>query len=190
MNDDLTLEDALQLFFTDDKVPDGDGGYSARWATLKMGAIPLAFPNTKGRQAALKLHDLHHIATGYGTDIAGEGQIGAWEVAGGCASHTAAWVLNLLVMAAGLVLAPRECFRAFVRGRQTRNLYRTPYAEALELGTVGALRDHLGLGAPASPALLPDALAFGFWSVVSVALQLVVAALVFGPLVALLWLLI
>jgi hypothetical protein len=35
---------------------------------LKMGPIPLGFPNSKARRRAVPLHDLHHLATGYATN--------------------------------------------------------------------------------------------------------------------------
>ena len=106
-------------------------GYTAKWAHFKLGPIPLAFPNTPSRQAALPMHDLHHLATGYPTTLVGEAEIGAWELGGGCGAHTAAWVLNGLAMAYGLVLAPRKVWRAFQRGRKSTNLYQRGWSNAL-----------------------------------------------------------
>lgn len=37
------------------------------------------FPNPPSRQIAVRLHDLHHVVTGYGTDPAGEAEVSAWE---------------------------------------------------------------------------------------------------------------
>jgi len=36
-------------------------------------------PNTPVHRWAIQMHDLHHVATGYGTDTVGEGEISAWE---------------------------------------------------------------------------------------------------------------
>jgi hypothetical protein len=52
-----------------------DGGYDARWVKVKLGAVPLWFPNTDARRRAVRLHDLHHLATGYETSLVGEAEI-------------------------------------------------------------------------------------------------------------------
>ncbi len=186
-SDELGLEEALKLFFDDDLVQDSEGGYNARWAKIKMGPLTLAFPNSASRVRALKLHDLHHIAAGYDTSFVGESEIGAWEIAGGCADHWPAWVLNLSAMAMGIFLAPLACLRAFARGRRTRNLYRTAYEDALAQGTVGKLRGFLDLEqSPARPKLA-DGLLYGFWSVVGLVLMLASTGLLLAPVAALVW---
>jgi hypothetical protein len=131
-----------------------DGGASQAWVDFKLGPIPMPFPNTAARRRAVRYHDLHHALTGYGTDILGEFEIGAWEVASGCADHWVAWQLNLAGMMAGLLVAPRRVLRAWRRGRQTRNLYRLPYDEALLGRRVGDVRHELGLDAPGTGALV------------------------------------
>jgi hypothetical protein len=52
-----------------------DGGYDAQWVKVKLGAVPLWFPNTDARRRAVRLHDLHHLATGYETSLVGEAEI-------------------------------------------------------------------------------------------------------------------
>jgi hypothetical protein len=123
-----------------------DGGYGAAWVKVKIAGrfVPL-FPNVAPRLRAVKLHDLHHIATGYDTSWTGEIEIAAWELASGCRSYLAAWVLNLGSLALGLVVAPRRLLRAWRRGRRSRNLYRGGFDEALLDRTVGQLRAELGL---------------------------------------------
>ena len=81
-----------------------DGGYGQRWVKLKLGPVPIWFPNTDGRRRAVRLHDLHHVATGYDTSLVGEAEIGAWELAMGCANYYAAWLLNAGAVAMGLFL--------------------------------------------------------------------------------------
>jgi hypothetical protein len=105
----------------------------------------VTFPNTRDRQRAIPLHDLHHVATGYGTDLVGEGEIGAWEIAAGCNS-LALYVLNGTVFLIGLVAHPIRTVRAFRRGWSHRTLYRDPitYDELLVL-TVAELRARLGV---------------------------------------------
>jgi len=120
--------------------------------------------------AAARLHDLHHIAAEYGTDWPGEGEIAAWEIASGCAGYHAAWLLNLGGFGAGLLIAPRRVFHAFLRGRRAKtNLYKNGVDESqLDEITVGMLRDELGLRAPTTSARSADVALFGLWCIPSI----------------------
>jgi ubiquinone biosynthesis protein Coq4 len=97
---------------------------------------------------SVRLHDLHHVLTGYDTDVLGEGEIGAFELAAGCADHLAAWYLNLNALAIALPLGPGRLLRAFARGRRSRCLYDREWDEALLEERVGALRGRLALAPP------------------------------------------
>lgn len=180
-----TLREARERYFETSGFD--ASGYDADWVRFRLGPIPIAFPNTTGRKAAVPRHDLHHVATGYGTDLAGEGEIGAWEIASGCAGARAALVLDLLVLAPALLAAPRRIYRAFVRGRHTRNLYSAPWPESLLDQPLGALRRELGLDAPAPRADRADRLAFAGCVARVLGLQLLIALVLIGPWVA--WLL-
>jgi ubiquinone biosynthesis protein COQ4 len=122
-----------------------DGGYGQRWVKVKLGLVPIWFLNTDGRRRAVRLHDLHHIATGYDTSLVGEAEIGAWELATGCADYYAAWLLNAAAVTMGVFLAPRRVWHAFERGRGCTNLYRVGFEDRWLDETVGALRERLGL---------------------------------------------
>lgn len=137
----MRVSEARQQYFAENGFD--ERGYTARWATFKLGPIPLAFPNTKSRQAALPIHDLHHVATGYATTFTGEAEIGAWELAGGCGPHLAAWILNGMATLMGLVIAPRRTVRAWRAGRKATNLYQTGWSNALLDLTVDELRAKL-----------------------------------------------
>lgn len=150
-----TLRQARARYFEENGFGD-DGGYSARWVKLKLGPFLYPFPNTKGRVRAVRYHDLHHIMTGYRTNWIGEFEISGWEVGGGCRDFHAAWVLNLSGMFAGLFLSPRRIFRAFVRGRHTRNLYGQTFDDALLDARVGEKRAELGLDRAAPAATAAD----------------------------------
>ncbi len=167
-DDGLTLGEARQRYFSANNFP-ADGGYEAVWADVKIEPIKTRIRNTAGRKRAVRFHDLHHVLTGYRTTFRGECEIGAWEVATGCADHRAAWVLNLSVFGNGLLFAPRAIWRAFARGRASRNLYRAAYDDALLSRQVGEARRELGLAEPARPAGLGDRLAFAGWSVAALA---------------------
>lgn len=122
-----------------------DGGDSLEWVPLKLWKLTIKIPNTEGRRKAVRLHDLHHVLTGYDTTWTGEAEIGAWELASGCLRWPAATLLNLTILAIGIVIAPVRLARAWARGRQTRNLYAEDGVEHLLPRTVVAMRGELGL---------------------------------------------
>lgn len=182
-DDGLSLREARAIYFRDNGFG-VDGGYAAKWVKFAVGPLAFSIPNTPSRVRAVRFHDLHHVVTRYATDWTGEAEIGAWEVASGCADHGAAWILNLYAMSIGLAIAPRAVWRAFLRGRRTRNLYRAPWSEDLLEGKVGELRERLGLqGESGAAATSGERLVFAGWSAVALALQLATTALLLAPFV-------
>lgn len=128
---------ALRADFLDEKAFD-DGEVVHKWIEwVKLGPIPIPIPNPPSRVQALKLHDVHHIVTGYGTDWIGEYEISGWEVGAGLHRNPVAWTFCLMGHTAGLVVCPRKTVRAFARGRRGRTffdqdpavVYATPLAE-------------------------------------------------------------
>ena len=160
-----------------------DGGYSARWVEVELGPIPLRIPNTKGRVRAVRYHDLHHVLTGYATDMHGESEISAWELGSNCRDFFAAWVLNGGAMGYGLLTCPRAVMAAFMRGLHSRNLYDRPFDQALLARTVGDLREELGLSRPPPPPSARDWLLFIVAALFGLALMAVPLMLV----AALIW---
>ncbi|HZH30969.1 MAG TPA: hypothetical protein VEY11_09410 [Pyrinomonadaceae bacterium] len=167
-NPESTLRDARERYFEINHFE--GGGYEEGWVKMRAGFIPIWFPNTVARVKAVKFHDIHHILTEYPTTWRGESEIGAWEVATGCAAHYQAWLLNLLAFSIGLVINPRGVYRAFMRGRRSRNLYRTKFSDELLARRVGDVRRELALDRAAAPPAHADRGAFVFWSLVSAAL--------------------
>ena len=104
-----------------------------------------SFPNEPARRRAVPLHDLHHVLTGYGTDVLGEAEIGAWELVAGCTS-VFLWWINASAVGVGLLLSPPRVLRAARKAVGQRSLYRhgVPYSALLEL-TVGDLRAQIGM---------------------------------------------
>lgn len=178
------LRRARQAYFDVNGFGD-DGGYSAKWVKLKFGPFSVSFPNTQARIRAVRFHDLHHVATEYPTDLEGEAEIGAWEVASSCAHHWAAWGLNLLAMSYGLWMCPRRLFRAFVRGRHSQNLYRREYEDVRLSQTVGELRADLQLAADSPAGSGADIAAFAGWGAVAAGLGLSLLAVGLLPLAVL-----
>lgn len=138
-----TMLEARRAYFRANGFGEG-GGYDDAWVDFKLGPVPLPFPNTPARVRAVRYHDLHHVLTGYDTDIIGEFEISAWEIAAGCKGYLAAWQLNLGGMLGGLLVAPRRTLRAFLRGRHSRTLYGAEL-EGLLGKSVSELRAHTGV---------------------------------------------
>jgi hypothetical protein len=183
---ELTLRDARAQYFAVNNF--GWGGYDDKWVKVEYGLLRFYFPNTKGRVKVVKYHDLHHILTEYGTSLSGETEIGAWEVATGCTRSLAAWLLNLSGFAWGLLINPKSAYKAFLRGRQSANLYHLPFNEELLSSRVGDLRQQLNLIGPIRPASIADNATFILWSLISIATLLGIIGLAVTPLILiLLW---
>jgi hypothetical protein len=182
---ELTLGEArARLFALSGFKP--DGGYEDAWVKLKLWRIPLAFPNTEGRRRAVRFHDLHHVLTEYPTTWRGEFEIAAWEVAGGVNRYWEGWLLDLLGFAAGLFVYPRSVYRAFVRGRRSRNLYFDRWDEGILARRVGEVRRGLGLEEAEARAAPGDRSAFAFWAGVSLLTYAAAGAVMLAPALALL----
>jgi hypothetical protein len=174
--DSLTLREARERYFAANDFG-ADGGYSLEWVPVKVGPLGFKIPNTLSRRRAVRYHDLHHTLTGYSTDFRGECEIAAWEVASGCADHRAAWFLNLSALGTGLLFMPGGVWRAFARGRNSGNLYRARFDDALLERRLGDVRRELRLDRAAPALRASDALAFAGWSVAGLALFAVQLAL-------------
>ena len=138
-----TMREARARYFADNDFGE-EGGYGEKWVDFKLGPIPFPFPNTPMRVRAVRYHDLHHVITGYDTDLRGELEIAAWEIAAGCRSFVVAWQLNLGGLAAGALFTPRRAFHAFLRGRRSESLYGKPFEPLLD-ATVGEVREQMGV---------------------------------------------
>lgn len=158
--DGMALLEARRLYFDANGFGE-DGGYSKRWFKVGWKWLALPLPNTASRVRAVRVHDLHHIATGYPTTWRGEAEIGAWELAGGCGDYGPAWLLNRYSFAVGLVIAPRRLWRAFLSGRHCKNLYVGDVSEDLLQESVGHLRYRLGLSDDVPGPGFADVRAFG-----------------------------
>jgi hypothetical protein len=157
--DDETLLRARARYFAANGFA-ADGGYDEPWVDFSLGPLAMPFPNTAARKHAVRYHDLHHVLTGYQTDIYGEAEISAWELAAGCRRAPAAWVLNLAGMALGVLIAPRRTWRAWLRGRHSQTLYQHAFGDALLSRSVGDLRRELGIDRQPTDARAADVLLF------------------------------
>jgi hypothetical protein len=129
--------------------------YDDAWTDASFVGIKFKVPNTKAHRVAIMLHDLHHVATGFGTDLVGEGEISAWEARRGLGAlglYVGGIVASGGLM--GLLLAPRRAARAWRGSSRAPSLF--PLCkerdfmeryEALLSMTVGELREKLGVPA-------------------------------------------
>lgn len=174
-SDTMTMRDARKVYFDVNGFGE-TGGYDDPWVDFKLGPIPMPFPNTKGRIDAVRYHDLHHLLTGYETDIVGEFEISAWEIAAGCKGYGAAWALNLGGIAGGLFRAPGRVFAAFVRGRRHRTIYGEDLDQVLDL-TVAEARARF-TRSTSTKATIADALLFALAAATGMIVGLMLFALV------------
>lgn len=101
--------------------------YDAPWVNVTVLGITVPTPNTRRRSWALRVHDLHHVATRFGTDLSGEAEITAWELRRGV-QELGLYVGAIVVTGAliGLLVAPRRTLRAFTAGGgSSASLYRS-----------------------------------------------------------------
>ena len=139
----LRVREARAIYFEENGFD--TSAYTEPTVPLRLFGIDAVLPNLASRKWAVPMHDLHHVATGFGSDVYGEAEVSAFELGGGC-RFVYVHLLNATVMLLGLVLAPRRTLRAFALGRRARTLYRLDVSlDTLLDETVGALRARLGL---------------------------------------------
>lgn len=127
--------------------------YDDKWTDASFLGIKLKVPNTKRHRDAIMLHDLHHVVTGFGTDLLGEGEISAWEARRGL-SALGLYVGGIVTsgMLLGLLLGPRRTLRAWRKSASRESLFplskeddfAARYERLLSM-TVGELRKQLGV---------------------------------------------
>jgi hypothetical protein len=121
--------------------------YTDKWTPVSFFGLHFSIPNTKSHQRALRLHDLHHVATGYGTDLVGEGEISVLEVRRDL-SKVGLYVAVIIASVAftGIFISPRRMLAAFRETHDSACLWAldVPYEELLEM-SVADLRALLRL---------------------------------------------
>lgn len=136
-----TLLSLLPVFYKEYDL-DEDGGLNDSKVKIEITKhLFFYIPNFSTRKKAVLKHDIHHIITEYPSNIKGETEIGAWEVASGCKTYWIAWALNLYSLVMGIWFNLPGVYQAFVRGRRSGNLYSNLITDkqALEM-TVNELR--------------------------------------------------
>jgi hypothetical protein len=111
--------------------------------------VDFSVPNTPKHRWAIMLHDLHHVATGFGTDPIGEGEVSAWELRSSKLSSLGLYVGSIVAGGTllGFLLAPRRALSAFRQGGVKPSLLDRAdlsYEEILQL-SIGELRALLAI---------------------------------------------
>ncbi len=147
-----TLRQALDRYNEDNGFR--EDSMTAESIQIRVLGVVVDAPNPAFQRPLLARHDLHHVLTGYGTDLRGEAEMGAWELGAG-PGHWFVWLNDIGAIGLG-VLAPIRTARAFARGLACRSLYRSERAweELLEMD-VGALREELGIRATPAESTAP-----------------------------------
>ena len=123
--------------------------YEAKWTPGSLFGFRFKVPNTPNHRRAIMWHDLHHVATGFGTDLAGEAEISTWELRRGLTGldlYVSAIVVGLAL--SGLVVAPVRTWRAWnAAGKPGANLFAHTLSEydAILALDVAELRRRLGV---------------------------------------------
>ena len=145
---ELQVERARDLYLAENGFSVAE--YDSARTPASVFGIRFTVPNTPKHRWAIMLHDLHHVATGYGTDSIGEAEISAWELRGGFRS-LGLYVGSIVVGATlfGLLLSPRRVLNAFLEGGPDRALFARDDLsyEALLAMSVGELRAELKIPA-------------------------------------------
>jgi hypothetical protein len=133
--------------------------YDFNWTKASFFGIPVAVPNTSRHRWAIMLHDLHHVATGFGTDQIGESEISAWELRLGL-RRVGPYVGSIIsvLAAVGFLLYRRRAQAAWRAAGGASSLFsRADAYERLLDMTVLELRTELGVG-PTGVADVPRGL--------------------------------
>lgn len=125
--------------------------YDAWWTDATLFGVSFKVINTRAHRHAIMMHDLHHVALGYGTDLTGEAEISAWETRrglGGIGWLTPLIVVTLTVLGwIGAARRVRAAWRDSGDSPTRASLFRVAekdYAGLLDL-RVGELRERLGI---------------------------------------------
>jgi len=141
----VTARQAVDLYLRENGFDESN--YDEPRGNVSFLGVPFTIPNPPSRQRAIRFHDLHHVATGYGTDLAGEAEISAWELRAGLGSisvYVRALVSTALIL--GIFVAPLRMARAYRAGKGARSFFANPRpVHELYAMNVDELRRALGV---------------------------------------------
>jgi hypothetical protein len=132
----MTLREALIRYLTEKEIrgPEtpAERLYADDWFRFYVGHRSIKVIKLTSMMDSVAIHDTHHLLTGYGTDVRGEAEITAWELAsGGCGRHWAMWLDRLVAVPTLVVFYPRAAWAAAKRGWRESNLYGADFERVL-----------------------------------------------------------
>lgn len=139
------VRDALEVYLRENGFT--ADAYDSPKTTGSFLGKKFAVPNPPSHRRGIRLHDLLHLATGFGTDHAGEGELSAWQARRGFRGMGAYVAAIVSANAAfGLLSAPRRTLHAFKAAGDGPSLFNTTldYESLLER-PLAELRAMLGL---------------------------------------------
>ena len=141
--DSETIANALAEYYEINGLPAEGGGHD-KWARYKIGPLLLTgYPNFGHRMDAIARHDVHHVINNFDTSSLGEGLIGAWELGSGCSKYWISWCMEPQALWWGIIFAPKQTYKNFIIGRNSKNLFTEENIERYLTKTVGELRSEL-----------------------------------------------
>ena len=125
----MTIDESLKEFYEANHLDEHWMGVVMAGKHLKLWPKRLI---PKPLRDWLKVHDAHHLITGYKTDFAGEAEIATWALPrNGLNFGGSSRVLPLLTAAdsiipilAGLILMPKRILRAWRKGKEEHSLHK------------------------------------------------------------------
>jgi len=144
--DSVTVKDALLAFYKDYQLKTDGGIQDSSVKVELVKGISMYIPNVEARKKVILKHDIHHMMTGYPAIMKGEMEISSWELSTGCFRYWVPLTLNTYGMMMGFSFNLKGIWKAWVRGRRTKNLYQTTYTnEELLKKPLHELKNELGL---------------------------------------------
>ena len=125
----MTIEESLREFYRTNHLDERWMGIAIGENRLKVWPMRLI---PKSLRDWLKVHDAHHLSTGYATDLAREAEIAAWALPrNGLNFGAGSWVLPFLTAAdsvipilIGLILMPKRIINAWKKGKGEYSLHK------------------------------------------------------------------
>jgi len=145
LSEESTVSQALEAFYKNQNLDFTTTTQKINYYPL--GVIKIPFLNLKARQNLLYLHDLNHLLTGFETNLEGEAQLAAFELASGFPrGNRIGYLYSPFALLPGLVLCPLRIAKAFRRGLSLKNACHLKLTKEEILNTkITDIRTALGL---------------------------------------------
>ena len=144
----MTVEQVLDRYLTDKGLSRSD-----KWVYILLGGLRIPYFPAAPLRHFLTIHDLHHLISGYSTNLRDEIYLIGWELtSGGWGRHNWWYFAKTIHLIWMFVLSPVRMWTALKNGAKQHNLYSFELNELLAMEYEDALAyvDH---GRSAKPVL-------------------------------------